>query len=234
MPADYDAVASLYDRAFSDIRVRRDEWRWVSERFEQLKRISPPRVLDIGCGNGALLTALQADIHSGVGVDISTRFIELATVRARRWPHLRFQAITDATLPFPDETFDVVMSFLSFRYLDWDAVLREALRVLRPHGRVLIVDMVESQATTTDAWLLGRSLLQHVVRPLRDRRFHRDVAELTAHPDWARMLARNPIHHAEAYEACFQRWFPGRQAHALNATLTKRVIAFDSGPVRKP
>lgn len=240
--AAYDPIADLYDRAFSDIRVRRAEWQWLSARISSLAN-TPPHVLDIGCGNGALLTALRSRIQRGVGVDVSSRFIEIARARTRLHtrsantslgPELRFETITNATLPFPDNTFDVVTSFLSFRYLQWDAVLREAIRVLRPNGHLLIIDMVAQQASATDAWHLGRSLAQHLLRPLRDRRFHHDVARLTSHPDWLAMLERHPIRDASEYRACLARWFPGRPVHALNVTLNKRVIAFDSGPIRKP
>lgn len=238
IPADYDAVASLYDRAFRDIRVRRDEWRWLSQRFDALHAHRPrPRVLDIGCGNGALLIALQDKLQVGVGVDVSTPFITLAQHNASAFAHLTFQPVRDAALPFRDDSFDVVTSFLTFRYLDWDAVLREVLRVLAPQGRLLIVDMVEQRASPRDLPLLARSGLRHLLRPVRDRDFHRNVKELTAHPEWHRMLQRNPIRPEAAYRACLSRWFPersGRALEALNCTWTKRVIAFDSGPLRKP
>jgi SAM-dependent methyltransferase len=231
MSAAYDPVAELYDRAFADIRLRRDEWRWLEGRFVALAGRAPLAVLDIGCGNGALLSALQSRIRSGVGVDVSARFIEIARARARRFRELSFVPITDGTLPFADRSFDVVISFLSFRYLDWDAVMPEALRVLRPGGRMLIVDMVKQRATPADLRHVARAAVGHVVRPLRDRRFHRDIVQLTSHPDWLRMLERHPMRDAAEYRACFERWFPGRAIHDLHVTPSKRVIALDSGPL---
>ena len=69
----YDRVAELYDRAYTDIRVRADEWEWVAERAARAARRSrrPLRVLEIGCGNGALLRALDDNgvIDFGVGAD---------------------------------------------------------------------------------------------------------------------------------------------------------------------
>ena len=55
----YDRVAELYDRAYADIRVRADEWQWVAERAARARAAlgRPLRVLEIGCGNGALLRA---------------------------------------------------------------------------------------------------------------------------------------------------------------------------------
>jgi ubiquinone/menaquinone biosynthesis C-methylase UbiE len=229
--ADYDAVAELYDRAFRDIRVRRDEWNWVQQRLSsQPDRAQHPRVLDIGCGNGSLLIALQDRMRSGVGVDASSRTIGLAEHNARAYPHLSFHTLATKTLPFEANSFDVVISFLSFRYLDWETTLNEVQRVLSPHGRLLIVDMVKQPVARTDAFLLARSTVRHLVRPLLDRQFHKNVAELTAHPAWQRMLQRNPIRSEQEYRACFNRWFPGRRIEALNTTWTKRLIAIDSGP----
>jgi ubiquinone/menaquinone biosynthesis C-methylase UbiE len=233
--ADYDAVAELYDRAFQDIRVRRDEWKWLSKRMDQVRdRSKPPRVLDLGCGNGALLVALASRIESGIGVDISTRAIRFAQHNSRHCTHLSFQPIVDAQLPFPDQSFDLVISFLSFRYLDWDASLREIKRVLAPNGRLFVIDMASQRVRPTELPLLLRSGIRHLVRPLRDSNFHRNVAALTAHPDWHRMLQRNPMRTERDYRDCFARFFPGRRLEVLNTTFSKRVIAFDSGPLSRP
>ena len=47
----YNEVAELYDAVFTDIRVRKDEWEWINKHMPASRDI---RVLDIGCGNGAL------------------------------------------------------------------------------------------------------------------------------------------------------------------------------------
>src|SRR5580765_4671711 len=73
----YDHVAELYDAAFEDIRVRKDEWKWLNEHL-------PPdkfSVLDMGCGNGALLNALSDRLTLGRGVDESAGIIERAKIR---------------------------------------------------------------------------------------------------------------------------------------------------------
>lgn len=112
----YDHVAELYDAAFADIRVRQDEWKWLNERL-------PPGeldVLDIGCGNGALLNALADRIASGIGVDESASILERAGIRNSQISNLKFEKISGPVLPLDDNSFDVVISLMSFRYLDWD------------------------------------------------------------------------------------------------------------------
>jgi ubiquinone/menaquinone biosynthesis C-methylase UbiE len=211
----YDEVAALYDRAFSDIRLRRVEWSWVETRLDRAfpPGTAPPRVLDIGCGNGALLEALATRIATGVGVDVSPGMLEHAKSRAARQPNLSFTVIDGPLLPFPDATFDVVTCFLSFRYLDWDPMLTEIRRVLAPGGRLLIVDIAERPLSFRDTRLLFTSLARHLLARARDRRFVRDLALLTAHPDWEKMLVQ------------------GRRLRTLSVGRHARLVAFDSGPV---
>lgn len=230
--ADYDVVADLYDRAFQDIRVRRPEWRWVHERMQLVGRDThQPRVLDIGCGNGALLFALQSQIGRSVGVDLSSRFISIAQQRFAAYEHVTFRQVRDSHLPFPDHSFDVAISFLSFRYLEWEPVLREIRRVVTPSGRLLVVDMAARRLSLTDLPNLVGSMAQHALRPLRDRAFHAQVSRLTAHPGWHAMLQRHPIRSADEYRAFFQQHLPTRRMEILNTTLRKCVFAIDSGPL---
>ena len=229
----YDKVAELYDRAFADIRVRRDEWRWLSERVEQARTDigRPPRVLDIGCGNGALLCALRGRIALGVGVDTSRPMIECALRRAATFSALSFEAIDGPGLPFPDGAFDLVTSFLSFRYLDWDPMLREIRRVLGPGGRLLVVDMVERALGPRDCALLVKSAARHLKRRVLERPFSEALRSLTRHPDWEAMLKHNPIRAEHEYRWFLQSRFPGRRLATLSVGRRARLVAFDTGPL---
>jgi ubiquinone/menaquinone biosynthesis C-methylase UbiE len=227
----YDKVADLYDRAFTDIRVRRDEWRWLSERVESFhqERGRAPRVLDLGCGNGALLLELRARIESGVGVDSSRAMLDCARRRATGYPELSFQAIDGPVLPFCDGSFDLVTSFLSFRYLDWDPMLLEIRRVLAPRGRLLVVDMVEQALALRDAPVFLRSAARHLLQKVSDRDFARELGRLTRHPDWQAMLEHNPIRAAHEYRFYLESRFPERRLETLNIGRRARLVAFDSG-----
>jgi SAM-dependent methyltransferase len=228
----YDTVAALYDQAFADIRVRRDEWSWLNARLDRAAfPDGRPRVLDIGCGTGALLRALEGRIASGVGVDTSAKMIDQAQARSPGATRLRFQKIDGPALPFETGSFDVVTSFLSFRYLDWDPIMQEVRRVLAPGGHVLIVDMVERALAWRDARKLAESAAKHLLRPVRDRQFVRDVAALTSHADWKTMLKYNPIRAQHEYQWYLESRFPGRKLEILNVGRRQRLVAFDTGPL---
>lgn len=233
----YDPVAELYDRAYADIRVRGTEWRWVSERAAHARAELGRglRVLEIGCGTGALLRALDDDgvLDFGIGVDISSGMLAQARNRGRHRSRLRFTAVNGPQLDLPDDHVDVVICFLSFRYLDWDPVMAEIRRVLAPGGQLWVVDMVEHPIRVRELPVLARSALEHMrtrrVRP----QFAADLTALTGHPAWREMLRHNPIRAEHEYRWYFASRFPGTQLRLLTATPSQRVMAFDSGPLDK-
>ncbi len=227
--ASYDGVAALYDDVFADIRVRRDEWAWLSAHWPA--RTEGLRVLDIGCGNGALLRALAPRLAQGVGVDVSLGMIARAVAHGDAGGKLRFAAIDGPQLPFPDASFDVVTSLLSFRYLDWDPIMAEIRRVLAPGGRLLVVDMVTAPVEPKE---MPRFVIDSARAALERRtntRYGAALARLTADPRWQTMLAYNPIRAQHEYVWYLESRFPGRRVEKLNIGWHNRVLAFDSGPL---
>lgn len=224
----YDDVAELYAEAYADIRVRRDEWRWL-ERHLPAGR---PRLLDIGCGNGALLSQLADRLDEGRGVDLSAKMIELARARCRGQARLGFDRIDGPKLPYADGAFDIAVSFLSFRYLDWDPILAEIVRVVRPGGRLLVVDMVTWPLELGELPKFARSKARLLIDRRRNPRFAARLSALVRDPRWAEMLAHNPIRSQHEMKWYLESRFPGRRLEVLNVGFHNRVVAFDSGPIR--
>ncbi len=105
------------------------------------------RVLDVGCGPGSLTVALKASVGpsgSVHGVDASPEMIEVARRNASKaGAEVNFQVGLGEALPFPDGTFDLVVSQLAIHHLPDDlkpSAFGEMHRVLKPGGRCLIVD----------------------------------------------------------------------------------------------
>lgn len=229
--AGYDAVAPLYAAAFEDIGLRDAEMKWLGGELDRLP-VARPRVLDLGCGTGSLLRALAPRIGESVGVDVSTGMIEEAQKRSDP-DQLSFRTIEGPLLPFPDQSFDVVVSFLSFRYLDWDPVVQEIARVLGPNGRLLIVDMVEKPWDLLSAPLLARGLWRSVKSRLSSGGQHRALRELVKQPAWKEMVRTNPIRAEHEYRWYLESRFPGAKLRTLDVTPTKRTVAFVSGPMHE-
>ncbi|MDX8410250.1 MAG: methyltransferase domain-containing protein [Mariprofundaceae bacterium] len=133
---EYARLAPAYD----------DRWSFYTEATirETMKRLSlkpGERLLDVGCGTGALLWAVSAafpDIEAA-GVDPSLEMLRLAR---RKLPHrMPLEAGWAESLPFRDNSFDVVVSCSAFHYCRHPhAALAEAGRVLNPGGRIVITD----------------------------------------------------------------------------------------------
>lgn len=156
----YDAVVKFMTLG-QDGKLRR--------KSVELANLKPGNtVLDVGCGTGDL--TLEASRRLGAngnvyGIDAAKEMIGVASqkaARARLPVHFQVEAIEH--LSFSDNTFDVVLSSLMMHHLPGDLKtrgLREIYRVLKPGGRVFIVD--GSQGSSKSApWLL-KHLMAHMV-----------------------------------------------------------------------
>jgi ArsR family transcriptional regulator len=104
------------------------------------------RVLDIGTGTGRLLELLAPRITLGLGVDASRAMLALARARlaGAGFSHCAVRLADMYRLPLPDDGFDaVVMQMVLHHAEDPAAALAEAARVLRPDGRLIVVDLGE-------------------------------------------------------------------------------------------
>jgi ubiquinone/menaquinone biosynthesis C-methylase UbiE len=113
---------------------------------EQAELESASRVLEIGCGTGnlALLVKRLRPQLEVVGLDPDAKALARAERKARRAGlTLELDRGFADELPYPDGSFDRVLSSLMFHHLDADlrvASLREVLRVLRPGRRLHLMD----------------------------------------------------------------------------------------------
>jgi len=222
----YDRVAELYDAAFVDIRVRKDEWKWLNEHLPSGKF----DMLDIGCGNGALLNALAGRVSRGEGVDESAGIIERAKLKNADHAHLNFQKINGPVLPFPDASFDIVTSLMSFRYLDWDPLFAEIRRVLRPTGKFLVIDMVTVPVKLGEYPRVLKDKLRTISGQKNNKLFDEALSRLVSHPDWKKMVEYNPIRSEHEMKWYLESRFPGHKMVTLNMGWNSRIVAFDSGP----
>jgi SAM-dependent methyltransferase len=106
-------------------------------------------VLEIGGGSGAMAARLLAtQPHMRMTVtDYDTAMVAAARARLATLADRATVRQADATqLPFPDDRFDAVLSFIMLHHvIDWEAALGEAIRVLRSGGVLIGYDLVASR-----------------------------------------------------------------------------------------
>ena len=113
-------------------------------------------VLDIGCGAGVdSLVAARLVGEGGrvTGIDVTDAMIERARANQARLglKHVRFQVGEAEALPFPDATFDAIISNGVFNLtFNKEKALQETHRVLKPGGRLMLADMVLVAALPPD------------------------------------------------------------------------------------
>ncbi len=225
----YDSVSELYSETFKDIKVRKDEFQWLLSHIPQ---DPSKKVLDIGCGNGALLQELSTQIKKGIGVDVSGKLMELAKKNNAHLGNLSFEKLDGPLLPFEDNEFDLVISLLSFRYLDWDPIMLEIERVLKEDGKLLIVDMVTAPVKIGEWPSFIRGKISQYYSRLKRPEFHNNLRKLVTHPDWSTMLRYNPIRSQHEMKWYLESRFPGRKAEVINVGMHSRIIAFDTEDMR--
>ena len=99
------------------------------------------RMLDVGCGAGALALALAPYADEVVGVDPVPEL--LAQARERAPANATFLEADGAALPFPDESFDLAGTLRTLHHVRRpELLLAELTRVTRRGGQVLVVDQI--------------------------------------------------------------------------------------------
>jgi arsenite methyltransferase len=138
------------------------EWEHILDR---ISLSGSEMVLDMGCGRGAVLTAVARRLTTGrvTGVDIWSTTDQSGNAKDVTLRNASLEGVSDRVLietadmralPFPDASFDLVVSSLAIHNIrsnaDRKLAISEGFRVLRPGGRMVIAD-IRATAVYADA-----------------------------------------------------------------------------------
>jgi ubiquinone/menaquinone biosynthesis C-methylase UbiE len=104
-------------------------------------------VLEIGVGSGSVAQQLLSDAPelAWTAIDIDPQMTQAAATRLREFPGASVQTADATAMPFPDESFDSVVSCLMLHHIiDWERAVAETARVLRPGGIFVGYDLTRT------------------------------------------------------------------------------------------
>lgn len=151
----FDELAGRFGRDYVPGR----SWKGLAEML--LKLLPPMRIADIGAGEGTLSLLLAQRAERVIGIDNSEKMVEYASGIARRSGvnNVEFRLGDLEELPLPDESVDLALFSQSLHHaLHPQQAVHEAARVLRPGGRIVILDLQrhhfeKARELYADIWL---------------------------------------------------------------------------------
>ena len=143
MAYDFDTIARTYDRLNRVMTLGLDRhWRRCAVHGLH------GRVLDVACGTGDMVLELMRQGCTVTGIDLSEEMLAIArqkTAAANSQFSIlnsQFQKANAEALPFPDGEFDAVTCAFGVRnFVHLETGLREMLRVLKPGGKLVILEL---------------------------------------------------------------------------------------------
>jgi ubiquinone/menaquinone biosynthesis C-methylase UbiE len=138
-------VMSRFERAFCSGGL------WRSSSATIARELRPQQlghdVLEIGSGSGSVARQILS-IHPDLAwtaIDIDPHMTRAAVARLREFPNASARTADATALPFPDDSFDSVVSCLMLHHIiDWERAVAEVTRVLRPGGTFVGYDLVRT------------------------------------------------------------------------------------------
>ena len=173
----FDNIAPTYDRLNHTLSLGIDRL-WRNKAIDSLKPFTPQNILDIATGTGdfAILAAKRLKPKHIIGADISLEMMEIAAHKVNQQVLERvisFQREDCMNLTFADNTFDAVtVAYGARNFESLDKGLQEILRVLRPGGHLLMLELASPKSSPMKQlfWIYS-----HLVIPFVGWLFSRDV-----------------------------------------------------------
>jgi arsenite methyltransferase len=164
------AVVVMACGGFGLYASKRGKFLVWAEMLDQLSLSGDERILDMGCGRGAILLLAAERLTTGraVGVDLWRKGDQSGNAAEVTMSNAVAEGVADrvelhtadmAALPFEDDSFDVIVSNIAVHNIKGrisrEKAIEEAVRVLRPGGRLMIADIFDTRQYSAHLMKLG-------------------------------------------------------------------------------
>jgi ubiquinone/menaquinone biosynthesis C-methylase UbiE len=103
-----------------------------------VNKFADGNILDVGCGDGYITSQISQEFKEVIGIDISEQAVRIAKTKN---PKIVFTVASCINIPFSDNSFDTVVAseiIEHVNYEDGKTLLKEARRILKPQGKLII------------------------------------------------------------------------------------------------
>jgi SAM-dependent methyltransferase len=135
---DFDRIALALEAADLADSLHPCE-RWLVDQLPASCR----RVLDVGCGQGAMSRLVASHVASVLCLDQSPAMIHLARRRSAAVRNIEYRRADIVSAPLPHATFDAIISVNTLHHVPLDAVIPRLVAALRPGGLLAIQDILD-------------------------------------------------------------------------------------------
>lgn len=222
-----DDLAELYDRFIRVMDLPDNPGRiWLLAELS-----GGGRVIDLGCGNGRICRAIADRYQEVVGVDVSSRVLEIAQAKGNP-PNVRYECrdVLDLS-PERDGIFDTVYTTNSAFFMGpADVVLPQFRRLVAPGGKLVVLDMTRPDENSSAPASGAEKSFQpfeiaHTIYQISgDTEIVIDALRYMLHPRWKEMSDENMPPTLSEFRREYRSFFPG-------VRITENVIPNLSGAV---
>jgi ubiquinone/menaquinone biosynthesis C-methylase UbiE len=193
--AHWDRAASTYDSEHRE---------WLSETFENkirswlARRFTPDDdVLELGCGTGIFSEMIAGRVRQLTATDFSPEMLERAGQRLSAFKNVNTRKEDARRTSFVDGAFDAVLTVNLFHHASEPAaVARECSRVVRPGGRVVVIDCA-GHTTSLSLWIDALLRCLRLRNRPKDDHHHLSIDDLTALLTGAGLTVQEKTHIAQ-------------------------------------
>ena len=201
----YDRWSKFYDFVDSAPLISGRQREWKRLAVEDLEITDGHRVLDIGTGSGEILPIIAEKAPNAeiVGVDISKRMLDVAAERTKNYGNIELRREDVSALSFPDNHFDsAIASFAMTTFPDPKSALEEAARVVRPGGRIVVLDTGKPKKGLAK---LPHLLMTPVARVFGRTHIDRDIEKVASEVHGIRKIKERRHYGGMVYCAVWER-----------------------------